>query len=116
STRLLGHLQTLLRGVVTDPQRRIGALPLMADAERQQLLVEWNQTVTVSQHEACIHELFESQVERTPDAVAVVFLDQTLSYRELNERANRVAHHLCQLGVGPEKLVGLCMERSLEMI
>ena len=79
------------------------------------MLVEWNDTSGVSQG-ACIHELFEAQVERTPDAVAVVYRDEELTYRELNHRANQLARYLREHGVGPEALVGLCVERSLEMV
>src|SRR5204863_5751349 len=77
---------------------------------------EWNDTATDYPRDRCIHELFEEQVARTPDAVAVVFEDQQLTYGELNARANQLAHHLIALGVGPEVLVGICMERSLELI
>jgi amino acid adenylation domain-containing protein len=114
--RLAGHFQTLLEGITADPAQPIGTLPLLTEAERQYLLVDWNATRTDYPREMCVHQLFEAQVERTPDAVAVVFEDQQLTYRELNERANQVAHHLQRLGVGPEVLVGLCMERSLEMV
>ena len=90
--------------------------PLLTEAERHQLLVEWNNTATDYPKDQCIHQLFEAQVERTPDAVALIFEQQCLTYRELNQRANRLAHYLRQLGVGPEVLVGICMERSLEMV
>jgi amino acid adenylation domain-containing protein len=85
-------------------------------AERHQLLVEWNNTQTDTPADKCVHHLFEEQVERSPDAIAVVFGDEQLTYRELNQRANQLAHHLQTLGVGPEVLVGLCVERSLEMV
>ena len=114
--RMLGHLQTLLRGIVEDPDQRLSELPLLSEAERHQLLFEWNDTATEYPRDRCVHELFEEQVERTPDAVAVVFEDQQLTYRELNRRANQLAHHLRALGVGPEVLVGICVERSLEMV
>src|SRR5262249_54269366 len=84
--------------------------------ELHQLLAEWNDTGTDFPRDVCIHELFEAQAERTPDNEAVVFRDQTLSYRQLNARANQVACHLRKLGVGPGALVGICLERSLEMI
>ncbi len=115
-SRMLGHLQTLLSGMVTNPEQRISALPLLTEAERHQLLVEWNNTQTPYPRDKCIHQLFEAQVQRTPDAVAVVFEDQQLTYRELNRRANQLAHYLLALGVGPEVLVGLCVERSIEMV
>jgi amino acid adenylation domain-containing protein len=114
--RMAGHWQTLLEGIVSDCTQRIGELPLLTEQERHQLLVEWNATEADYPKEKCIHQLFEEQVERTPEAVAVVFEDAHLTYRELNGRANRLAHHLQDLGVGPEVLVGLCVERSLDMI
>ncbi|NHC37937.1 amino acid adenylation domain-containing protein [Scytonema millei VB511283] len=153
----------MLAGVIENPDRSIGDLPLLTPAERQQILVEWNNTCTGGfgnppvptpdssvragfeprfidvSHESvakpapttpnssvrahscaplptCLHHLFETQVEQTPDAIAVVFENEHLTYRELNQRANAVAHYLQQLGVKPEVLVGICMERSLEMV
>ena len=114
--RMLGHFQTLLEGIVDDPHQPIGELPLLTEPEKHQLLVEWNDTKTEYPKDICIHNLFEAQVERTPDAVAVVFEDQQLNYREFNNRANQLAHYLIKLGVGPEVLVGICVERSIEMI
>jgi non-ribosomal peptide synthetase component F len=113
--RLCGHYGTLLQAIVRDPDRSISTLPLLNEQERQQLLVEWNDTKRDFPKDGCVHELFEAQVERTPDAVAVVFEDQQLTYRELNRKANQVGHYLRKLGVGPEALVGICVERSLEM-
>src|SRR5271165_26424 len=110
------QFQMLREGIVAEPEGRISELPLLRAAERHRIVVEWNATATEYPKNKCIHELFEEQVERTPDAVAVVFEEEQLSYRELNERANRLAHYLRGLGVGPEKLVGLCLERSVEMI
>jgi len=114
--RMVEHFQTLLRGIVAHPEWRVSELPLLADTERHRLLVEWNATDTEYPKEVCVHELFEAQVERAPDAVAVVFGDEALSYSELNRRANRLAHHLQSVGVGPEARVGLCLERSVELI
>jgi amino acid adenylation domain-containing protein len=114
--RMMGHFETLLQSIVADPGRRLSELRLLTEAERHRLLVEWNDTKRNDRKDKCIHELFEEQVERTPDAVAVVFEDERLTYRELNRRANQLAHYLKKLGVGPEALVGLCAERSLEMI
>jgi amino acid adenylation domain-containing protein len=114
--RMIGHFQTLLEGVVANPDQRLSDLPILTEAERHQLLVEWNDTKREYPKDKCIHELFEAQVERSPDAVAVVFEDKTLTYRELSRRANQLAHYLQKLGVGPEVLVGLCVERSLEMV
>jgi amino acid adenylation domain-containing protein len=115
-TRMMGHFQTLLEGIVAHPEQRIGELPILSAPERQQLLFEWNDTHTEYPQHQCIHELFESQVERTPDAVAVVFAQQQLTYQELNSRANQLAHYLRSLGVQKEVLVGLCLERSLEQL
>ena len=115
-TRLLGHFQTLLEGIVADPKRPLSELPLLPEAEWQQVVVEWNATETEYPKEWCIHQLVEAQVERTPEAVAVVFEDEWLTYRALNARANQLAHHLQGLGVGPEVLVGVCLERSVEMV
>ncbi|MBD2385754.1 non-ribosomal peptide synthetase [Cylindrospermum sp. FACHB-282] len=115
-TRMLGHFQTLLEGIVANPDQLISTLPLLTAAEEHQLLVEWNDTQTNYPLDKCIHQLFEEQVVRSPDAIAVVFEDKQLTYRELNQRANQLAHHLQQQGVGPEVLVGICVERSLEMV
>ncbi|MEI2580369.1 amino acid adenylation domain-containing protein [Scytonema sp. PRP1] len=114
--RMAGHFQTLLEAVVSHPSQRVSDLPLLDDAQRHQLLVEWNQTQVSYPQDKCIHELFEQQVEWTPDAVAVVFEEQQLTYRELNSRANQLAHYLQSLGVGVEVLVGICVERSLDMV
>ncbi|MCC5616018.1 amino acid adenylation domain-containing protein [Nostoc sp. CHAB 5836] len=115
-TRMLGHLQTLLEGMVTKTEQRLGELSLLTETERHQLIVEWNGTEVEYPQQLCIHELFEAQVEKTPDAVAVVFEDQELTYSELNAKANQLAHYLQKLGVKPEVLVGICLERSIEMI
>ncbi|HLF26569.1 MAG TPA: amino acid adenylation domain-containing protein, partial [Anaerolineae bacterium] len=114
--RLVEHFQVVLEGMVADPEQRLAQLPLLTEAERQQVLVEWNDTAVDYPHDGCIHRLFEAQVERTPDAVAVVYEDQSLTYGELNGRANRLAHYLRRLGIGPERLVGMCFDRSVEMI
>jgi amino acid adenylation domain-containing protein len=114
--RMLGNFQTLLEAMVADPEQRLSDLPLLTEAERQQLLVEWNSTKTDCPRDVCIHQLFEAQAERTPDVVAVVFEAEQLTYAELNRRANQLAHHLRALGVGPEVLVAICLERSLEMV
>jgi len=115
-TRMLGHFSTLLEGVVANPDQRLSDLPLLTNVERQQLVVKWNDTFTDCPMDSCIHQLFEMQVEQTPDAVAAVFEDQELTYQELNHWANQLAHHLQALGVGPETLVGIHVERSLEMV
>ena len=115
-TRMVGHYQTLLEGILVDATQPVSDLPLLTEPERQQVFVEWNDTKRNYPCDRCIHELFEAQVERTPGAVAIVFQDKYLTYGELNRRANQLAHYLKKLGVGPEVLVGICMERSLEMI
>ena len=114
--RLAGNFKTLLEGVAADAERPISELPLLSEAERRQLLEEWNATEAEYPREKCLHELFEEQVERTPDAAAVAFEEQSLTYRELDRRANRLARRLQTLGVGPEARVGICVERSLEMV
>ena len=114
--RMLKHYQHLLADAVTNPGRRVSELSLFSDAEKHQLLVTWNDTAMDYPRNACIHELFEMQVKETPNAVAVVFQDEILTYCELNRRANQLAHHLQRLGVGPETRVGVCMERSAELV
>ncbi|MEH2050562.1 amino acid adenylation domain-containing protein [Nostoc sp.] len=114
--RMMGHFVILLEAIVANPQQRIDQLPLLTQFEEQQLLVEWNNTQVDYPQDKCIHQLFEEQVERTPDAVAVVFENQQLTYHELNCRANQLAHYLRSLGVKPDTLVGICVERSLEMV
>jgi len=114
--RLLHHLEWLLTAAVATPEASIAALPLLTDAEQEQLLVRWNGTGRLFPADRCLHELFEAVVRRTPEAVAVTFQDRTLTYAALNERANRVAHRLRSLGVGPEVAVGICVERSFEML
>jgi amino acid adenylation domain-containing protein len=113
--RMFGHYQTVLEAVAADPDQRLSELPLLTDAERRQLLVQWNNTKVDYPASTSIHEPFEAQAARTPDRVALVFERQTLSYGELNRRANQLAHHLRGLGVGPNVLVGLCVKRSLDM-
>ena len=114
--RMLGHLQTLLEGIAADPDQRLSELPFLTEAEQHQLLIDWNQTQSEFPQNRCWCQLFDAQVERTPDASAVVYHDEPLSYRELNHRANQLAHYLRGLGVGPDVLVGIYMERSLEMV
>lgn len=114
--RLLGHYETLLAGIAANPDQAIALLPLLTFEEQQQLLVEWNDTAAAYPRDACIHHLFEAQVEKTPEATAVQFDNQQLTYQELNQQANQLAKHLQGLGVGPETIVGICVERSLEMV
>jgi pristinamycin I synthase-3/4 len=115
-TRMLGHYRTLLEGAVANPDLPLGDLPLLTAAEKQQVLVEWNDTAVDYPDAACVHHLVEAQATRTPTAVAVEFEGESLTYRELNERANQLAHHLRTLAIGPEVLVGIATERSLEMV
>ncbi|MGB3203984.1 MAG: amino acid adenylation domain-containing protein [Crinalium sp.] len=144
-TRMLGHFQTLLAGIVTNPKQPICELPILTKLEQHQVLVEFNQNQSYftppsppllrggvrkintqfpplsrggvrGGNTQCFHHLFEQQVEKTPDAIALVFENQQLTYRELNNQANQVAHYLQKLGVVPEVIVGICLERSLEMI
>ena len=115
-TRMLKHFQNLLEGIVANPRSRISDLPLLTSAEQHQILVEWNNTNADYKLDQCIHQLFEAQAERKPNAVAVIFEDKQLTYRELNQRANQLAQHLNKLGVRPEVLVGIYLERSLEMV
>ncbi|KAB8318928.1 amino acid adenylation domain-containing protein [Tolypothrix campylonemoides VB511288] len=114
-TRINGNFQTLLEGIVAHPNRSISELPLLS-VQEQQLLLAWNNTQADYPKQACIHELFEAQVEQTPDAVAVVFGSEQLTYKQLNQRANQLAHYLRELGVKPDDLVGICVERSLLMV
>lgn len=112
---MLTHLQTLLAGIIAHPDQSLAHLPLLTPTEQQQLQ-DWNNTDREYPPYRCIHELIEAQVERTPDTVAVVFNHQSLTYRDLNNRANQVAQALIEQGVGLEVRVGLYMERSLELI
>jgi len=114
--RMVKHFVRLLNSIVLNPQQPIFQLLMLTEVEQQQLLFEWNNTQADYPLDKCIHQLFEEQVERTPDHIAVVFEDQQLNYRELNARANQLAHYLQNLGVGPDVLVGICVERSLEMM
>ncbi len=114
--RMGEHFQNLLQAIILNPQAKVKEIPLLEPKEREQLLISWNNTKTDYSQEQCIHQLFEKQVEQTPDAIAVVFEEQSLTYSELNCRANQLAHYLQSFGVGPEVVVGISVERSLEMI
>ncbi|MFA7942969.1 non-ribosomal peptide synthase/polyketide synthase [Pseudomonas brenneri] len=114
--RLAQHWQHLLQAVVADPAQRIAQLPLLATAHERVILEDWNRTAAAYPAGQCIQQLIEEQAARTPDAVALVFAEQQLSYAELNTRANQWAHRLLELGVGPDVLVGVAVERSLEMV
>jgi amino acid adenylation domain-containing protein len=114
--RFADHLTVLLRGIVAEPERPLSALPWLTEREHHTLVTEWNTTAVSYPQHSSLHGLIEAQAARTPDAVAAVFEQQSLSYAELNRRANQLAHHLRQHGVGPNILVGVCMERSLELV
>ena len=114
--RMLGHYRTLLLGIIDEPEQPIVDLPILSAAERQQLLIDWNTTQALYPDSGAIHHLFEQAAAQTPEAVAVVFGKEQLRYRELNERANQLAHALQAHGVGPEVLVGVYMERSPDML
>lgn len=113
--RMAEHLQILLRGVAADPSQAVAELPLLSASEQRRLLVEWNDTEAPLDAPRTLPDLFEAQVKRTPDQTAVVFGEERLTYRELNAQANRLAHTLLSLGVGPEQRVGVSLERGLEI-
>ncbi|MGB8522553.1 MAG: amino acid adenylation domain-containing protein, partial [Candidatus Acidiferrales bacterium] len=114
--RMIGHWKTLLQAAAREPERKISDLPILREEEREQILFEWNDTHVDYPQDVCLHELIERQAEQTPEFTAVIFEEQELSYRELNTRANQLAFHLRKLGVLPDDLVGVCMERSVEMV
>lgn len=114
--RLAGNFETFLSGIAAHPERQIAQLPLLNENERDRMLVDWNSGSVDVPVDQCIHHFFEAQVKRTPDAVALIFGDTRLTYRELNLRANRMSRHLQTLGVGPEVMVAVCLERSVEMV
>jgi microcystin synthetase protein McyA len=113
--RMLAHFRQIIETVTVNPDCKLSEIDILTTEERNQLIRKWNNT-EIQYSQKCIHQLFEEQVERSPDAIAVVFDNQQLTYRHLNERANQLAHYLQKLGVKPELLVGICIERSLEMI
>jgi amino acid adenylation domain-containing protein len=113
--RMAGHFTLLLQSIVEQPEQRIADLPLLTAAE-QQMLATWNATEASYPQDLCLHQLFEAQAERTPDAIAVVADDGQLSYRELDQRANQLARHLRSIGVGPDSLVGIFVERGLSVL
>src|SRR5262249_51865522 len=119
--RLISHYTNVLRGIVSghfrdDSERPISELSLLSAQDRRQIVVEWNETERFYPQDRCIHELFREQVERAPEQIALIGNYQQLSYRDLNRRANQLAAFLQRLGVGPEAVVGLCLERSVEMV
>jgi amino acid adenylation domain-containing protein len=114
--RMATHLHTLLESMSSHLDQRLSALPLLSEAESRQILLEWNDTQVEYLHKMYVHQLVEAQVARTSDAVALVCGEEQLTYGDLNRRANQVAHFLRRVGVGPEVLVGICVERSVEMV
>ncbi|MBO3462590.1 non-ribosomal peptide synthetase [Aetokthonos hydrillicola Thurmond2011] len=113
--RRMGEFQNLLEAIVANPDQLVAKLPLLPQSE-EQLLAQWNNTQTPYPQEQCIHELFEAQVDKTPDKIAVIFEDQQLTYYELDQKANQLAHYLQSLGVGTEVVVGVCCDRGLDMV
>jgi len=114
--RMGGHFQQLLEEIVSSPDKKLTDLSVLTESERDQLLRKWNTTEADYSQDKCIHQLFEAQVEKNPDVLAVVFENQQLTYAQLNAQANQLAHYLRSQGVCPEVLVGICAERSLEMV
>src|SRR5215472_16703394 len=114
--RFLGHYRVLLEAIAAAPAKRLSELPLLTVGEREQIVVQWNDTAHAVNRERSLHQFIEDQVERTPDALALVYESQELTYRELNARANQLAHRLRKLGVRPDKLVAVCAQRSVEMV
>ncbi|MCX7571137.1 amino acid adenylation domain-containing protein [Tumebacillus sp. DT12] len=114
--RMATGFATLLTGIAADPEQTVDRLPLVTAVERQDLLTVWNDTAREYPRDVCLHQLFEQQAARTPEATALVFGEECLTYGELNSRANKLARHLQRSGVGPDVLVGVCMERSVEMV
>ncbi|MEL6779898.1 MAG: amino acid adenylation domain-containing protein, partial [Cyanobacteria bacterium J06597_16] len=124
-TRLIEHFEILLTGLVENPEKPLAELPLLSEKEQQTLLIDWNQTQREYPKNNCIHQLFESQVQKTPEAIALTDDHTTLTYTELNAKANQLAHHLSHLGIGSptqsissqsSHAVGICMERSCNMV
>jgi amino acid adenylation domain-containing protein len=114
--RMLGHYERLLEAIADNPEQPLSDLPLLNDSEREQLFVEWNRSEADFPREKCVHELVAAQTAATPDSIAVVCGTESLTYRELNHRANQLAHYLVRLGIGTDSLVAISMERTLEMM
>lgn len=114
--RTAGHFQSILAAILNEPDRPVDSISLLTETERKTLLVDWNQTGSETRDDVCVHRLFEEQAERTPDRIGVAFENESLTYRELNDRANRLAHRLHRLGVGPDSLVGVFVGRSLDLV
>jgi amino acid adenylation domain-containing protein len=114
--RWLGHYCALLEGAAADPVQIVSHLPMLGESELRKQIIEWNQTASEFPRDRCVHELFEEQASRTPDALAVQFEGETLTFKELEAKANQLANYLTDAGVGPQSLVGICVERSLDMM
>ena len=114
--RMLGHFKTVLECIARDPQQSLSEIDMLTKQERQQLLQEWNQTTQALPEGLCVHQLFERQAAETPNATAVVFNDTSLTYADIDRRANQLAHYLQEQNIGPDALVGLCLDRSAEMV
>lgn len=115
-SRMVEHFQILLTEIIKNPNKKIGELSILTPTEQHQILQEWNKTQIKYQDNLCFHHLFEAQVQNNPDAIALIFQDEQLTYKELNYRSNQLAHYLMKKGVKPEVKVGICVERSFEMI
>jgi aspartate racemase len=111
-TRMLGHYQRLIEAIVADPDRRISDLPLLTEPERHQLVAEWNRTQVDCPRGRCLHQLMAQQAARTPTTIAAIGAGQEITYRELDESANRLAQYLCRIGIRPEACIAICLERS----
>ncbi|MGI8965721.1 MAG: non-ribosomal peptide synthetase, partial [Limisphaerales bacterium] len=116
AARLLVHLETLLEGIIAEPDQRISQMPILTPAERHQILIEWNQTKSNYPKDATVHQLFSAQAQRTPDSIAVIYGNEKISYSELEGRSNQLANYLKKCGVSTDSLVGIYMKRSIEMI
>ncbi|MEO0936303.1 MAG: AMP-binding protein, partial [Cyanobacteria bacterium J06641_2] len=114
--RMIGHFENLLNSIVENPDYKVNELTILNETERHKILVEWNQTQLDYPSDKCIHKLFEEQVAKTPDAVAIIWKDQQLTYQQLDNRANQLANYLQTLGIKPDSKVGICIERCLEMV
>ncbi|MBD3184086.1 amino acid adenylation domain-containing protein [Candidatus Poribacteria bacterium] len=114
--RMTGHFKNLLQSIAANPEQRVSEIPILTEAERQQVLTEWNNIETVYPKDTCIHSLFEKRMKDDPNAIVLTYQDQQVTYSQLNEKANQLAHYLVSLGVGPEVLVGMYIERSIDMV
>jgi len=114
--QVIRHYKHLIDGIIANPEEQISRIAVLHEDERKQVLVDWNQTNIRYPEGVCLHEMFEAQVKKTPQRIAVVYEDQTITYTELNARANQLAHYLLSIGVKPDMFVGVCMDRSIEMV